>query len=372
MFENLNIPSELIPSDPRFGSGPSLIPTQFVDRLRETGPNLLGTSHRKPPVKNLVKGIKDGLREYFNVPDNYTIAVGNGGATFLWDMISLGMVRKRAYHFTAGEFGEKWFKASQLVPWIETDRQSVDYGQGVTPKNIPDRDLIACTLNETSTGVQIDSLPDVGSDTLLCVDATSGAGQCPCDVSKTDIFYFSPQKVFASEGGFFVAILSPKALKRANEINEDPSRYIPAIMNWKTCLDNSSKDQTYNSPSISTLFFLNEQMKQLNKIGYEGVIEQSRKKADLVYGWAKEKKYLSPFVKESRYQSYSVATIDVDDKIDVNALAKKLGDDKIVYGIEAYRKLGRNQLRIALFQNILFEDLEKLTKLLSRAIEPEL
>lgn len=372
MFENYKAPSELIPSDPRFGCGPSLIPVEFAQRLADTGVHLLGTSHRKQPVRDLVKGIQEGLREYFKVPEDYTIAVGNGGATFLFDMIALGIVEKKATHFTCGEFSQKWFKSSKLVPWIETEEVAVDFGKGITPKNVEGSDLIACTLNETSTGVQLDSIPEMDENTILAVDATSGGGQCPIEVSKTDMYFFSPQKVFASEGGFFVCIMSPKARKRAEKLNEDKSRYVPGIMNWKVCLDNSDKNQTYNTPSISTLFFLNEQVKLMNKDGYASIQEQARKKADLVYGWAEEKPYLSCFIEEPQYRSVAVATIDVDDKIDVGALLKNLEKEKIVYGIDAYRKLGRNQFRIGLFHNIKYEDLEKLTKLLSNAIESEL
>jgi phosphoserine aminotransferase len=369
MFENYSAPSELIPSDPRFGCGPSLIPVEFVQRLADTGVHLLGTSHRKQPVKNLVKEMQDGLRKYFNIPSDFTIAVGNGGATFLFDMIALGIVEKKVTHFTCGEFSEKWYKSSKAVPWIEAEQVSVDFGKGITPTNVPGSDLIACTLNETSTGVQLDSIPEVDANTILAVDATSGGGQCPIDVSKVDMYFFSPQKVFASEGGLFVCIMSPKARARAEKIAGDKSRYIPPIMDWLVCLDNSDKNQTYNTPAIATLFFLNEQVKLMNTVGYAKVQEQSQKKADLLYGWADEKPYLSCYIQEPQYRSIAVATIDVDDKVDVDGLLKKLEGDKIVYGIDAYRKLGRNQFRIGLFHNIKIEDLEKLTKLLSNAIE---
>ncbi len=372
MFENYQIPKELIPSDPRFGSGPSLIPVEFIDRLRETGVHLLGTSHRKPAVKNVVKEVQEGLRKYFQLPDDYSIVLGNGGATFLFDSIALGMVEKKSAHFTCGEFSTKWYKSHANVPWIEAENIAVEFGQGITPENRDDADMICCTLNETSTGVIIDSLPQVDENTILAVDATSGGGQVECDLSKVDLFFFGPQKVFASEGGLWVAIMSPKARARALKIAGDKSRYVPDIMNWKTAIDNSDKNQTYNTPSITTFFFLNEQVKLMNKSGYQGVIDEGKRRAELLYGWANEKPYLSPYIKEERYRSTAVATIDVDDKVDTSALIKKLADEKAVYNIEAYRKLGRNQFRIALFYNIAFEDLEKLTRLLSHAIESEL
>lgn len=369
MFDQLEIPKELIPSDPRFGCGPSLIPVSFLNDLAASGTELMGTSHRKKPIKNLVKSIQEGLSQYFSLPSDYSVVVGNGGATFLFDAIGLGMVEKKATHFTCGEFSEKWFKSSKLIPWIEAENVAVEFGKGITPEDREDADMICCTLNETSTGVQLDSLPTVGGNRILAVDATSGAGQVPCDVSKTDLFFFSPQKVFASEGGFYVAIMSPKARERALKMAEDKSRYIPEIMSWKHAIENSDKNQTYNTPSVSTLFFLNEQVKLMNKIGYGQVQEQAAQKAKLLYSWANEKDYLSPYIKEEKYRSTAVATIDVDDSIDTESLLARLENQKIVYGIDAYRKLGRNQFRISLFHNISYADLEKLTKLLSYAIE---
>lgn len=372
MFENYTIPKELIPSDPRFGSGPSLIPVEFIDRLRETGDQYLGTSHRKPAVKNVVKEVQDGLRTYFNLPEDYSVVLGNGGATFLFDSIALGMVEKKSAHYTCGEFSSKWYKSHAKVPWIEAENISVDFGAGINPENRPDADMICCTLNETSTGVIVDTFPEVDENTILAVDATSGGGQVACDLSKVDLFFFGPQKVFASEGGLWIAIMSPKARARALKIADDSSRYVPDIMNWKTAIENSDKNQTYNTPSLTTFFFLNEQVKLMNKAGYQGVIDEGKRRADLIYGWAEEKPYLSPYIKDARFRSTAVATIDVDDKVDTAALIKKLEQAKAVYNIDAYRKLGRNQFRIALFYNIKFEDLEKLTKLLSDAIESEL
>ncbi len=375
MFENYKVPSELIPSDPRFGCGPSLISLDNVKKLYDEGTLLLGTSHRRAPVKGLVKGIQEGLRQYFQLPEDYSVCLGNGGATFLFDMIGLTLVNKKITHFTCGEFSEKWYKSSSLIPWIEAKQHSVEYGQGINGLNGDEADVIAVTLNETSTGVQLSKLPEVDGQTLLAIDATSGAGQIPCDVNKTDVFFFSPQKIFASEGGLFVAILSPKARERAllnSEKFKNEGRYIPGIMNFKTCIDNSDKNQTYNTPSISTLYFLNEQIKEMNGVGYQKIQKEAQKKASLLYNWASEKDYLSTYVGQAEFRSRSVACIDVNDHILVNDLLKKLADEKVVYGIEAYRKLGRNQFRVALFHNITYENLEKLTKLLSHAIESEL
>ncbi|MBT3584376.1 MAG: phosphoserine transaminase [Halobacteriovoraceae bacterium] len=372
MFESYNVPENLRPSDPRFGCGPSLIPTSFVASLLETGQEFLGTSHRKPAVKNVVKEVQEGLANFFQLDDDYEVVLGNGGATFLFDMIGLGAVNKKAGHFTCGEFSEKWYKSSAAIPWIEAEQFSVDYGKGIEGEDKSDCDLIAVTLNETSTGVQLAGIPKIDNETLLCVDATSGGGQCPIDVNSTDMFFLSPQKIFASEGGLFINIMSKKARERVLKIEGDKSRYVPPIMNWKTAITNSEKNQTYNTPALATLFFLNEQVKLMNKEGYASIQKQAREKADLIYGWAEKCEYLSPYITESSHRSVAVATIDVDDKVDVGGLLKRLADQKAVYNIDSYRKLGRNQFRIGMFHNIKREDLEKLTQILSGAIESTL
>ncbi|MBF0313125.1 MAG: phosphoserine transaminase [Oligoflexia bacterium] len=371
MFENFKIPNELRPADPRFGCGPSLVPMEYVKKLYETGNHLLGTSHRKAPIKNLVKEVQDGLRKYFRVPADYAIVLGNGGATLLFDMIALGMVEKKAAHFTCGEFSEKWFKSSEMVPWIEAQQITVAFGEGIEAKDIADADTICMTLNETSTGVQLPSIPSVHTGALVVVDATSGAGQVPCDVSKVDCFFFSPQKVFASEGGLWIAILSPKAVDRVNKIADDKKRYIPEIMSWKQAISNGSQNQTYNTPSISTIYFLNEQVKCMNELGYDRVIEEAKRKANLLYSWGESKPYLSVYVKEQKFRSIAVACINVDEKYGVDPLIKIFEKEKVAYGIDGYRRLGKNQFRISLFHNVKYEDLERLTKLISMAIEAE-
>ena len=368
-FENYCPPSELIPSDPRFGSGPSLVPCEFINELQETGAHLLGTSHRKKAVKDLIKSIQKNLMDYFNLPHDFLVALGNGGATFLFDAIGLGLVQEKSEHFICGEFSQKWWKAHENIPWIQAQAHSAPQGSAPQIELCGNGDLICCTLNETSTGVALPQLPCPGEQALLCVDATSGGGQVACDVSLVDVFFFSPQKVFASEGGLFVAILSPKAQKRIHQFGESSSRYLPHIMNWKTHIENAQKHQTYTTPSISTLFLLERQVQRLMERGYRGVVEEGQKRAKLIYDWAESKDYLQPYIQEKKFRSCTVATIDVDEKVDVDGLLKRLYEQRWVYGIEPYRKLGRNQFRIALFYNIRFEDLEKLTKLLSHAIE---
>jgi len=369
MFENYKVPKELMPSDPRFGVGPSLIPVEYIENLAKTGTELLGTSHRKPAVKNLVKEVQEGIAKYFNIPEGYEVVLGNGGATFLFDMIGLGLVEKSSVHFVTGEFSSKWQKSHAKIPGVEAKLEDAGIGNGINPKVVDGHDMICATLNETSTGVIITELPDVrDKDVLVAVDGTSGAGQVPLNLELCDVFFFSPQKIFASEGGFWVSIMSPKAIKRAEKIAQT-DRYIPEIMSWKLAIDNSRKNQTYNTPSISTIFFLNEQVKAMNELGYDKVIELANKKAKLVYDWAQSKDYLEPYISDENFRSTSVATINVDEKYPVKDLLATLREQKAVYDIDSYRKLGKNQFRISLFHNVSYENLEKLTKIISQAIE---
>ena len=295
--------------------------------------------------------------------------MGNGGATFLFDALALGAVERRSAHFTCGEFSGKWFKAHEMVPWIEAEQRGVDYGRGITPEPVSGVDMICVTLNETSTGVMVDTFEKLrGGEPLVAVDATSGAGQIFCDLSLVDIFFFSLQKFFASEGGIFVAVMSPRAIERCLKLAADKKRYIPQIMSLKGAIENSRKDQTINTPSVSTFFLFNEQLKAMEKLGVRVVEKECRKKADFIYRWAEEREYLSPYVKEAKYRSTSVATIDVDECYHAADLAKRLRDLKVAYDIDSYRKLNRNQLRVSLFYNIFFEDIEKLTKIIDLAI----
>lgn len=370
MFENFKVPNELMPSDARFGVGPSLIPVEHIQSLLETKKSLLGTSHRKPAIKNLCKEIQEGLTQYFNLPDGYEVVLGNGGATFLFDMIGLGLVEKSSIHYTTGEFSTKWFKAHNKIPWISATQKSVEFGHGINPEALAGHDMICCTLNETSTGVMTTDLPKTDENTLLAIDATSGAGQIPVDFNKVDIYFFSPQKVFASEGGFFVCIMSPAALARAEKLKTRDT-YAPDIMSWDFAIDNSRKNQTYNTPAVSTLFFLNEQIKLMNKLGEKKVVAMAQEKADHIYSWAESKDYLSAYVEEPSFRSISVATINLDEKYPAGDLTKVLNAQNAVSDIDSYRKLGKNQFRISLFHNISLEDIKKLTQIISLAVEGE-
>lgn len=321
------------------------------------------------PVRNLVKELQEGIRSYFKLPADYEVVLGNGGATFCWDMMGLGMVEKSSLHFICGEFSDKWHRAHKNIPWIQTGAHKVEFGEGINAKAEPGFDFICTTLNETSTGVQISELPMVDQNTILGIDATSGAGQIKIDFKKSDIYYFSPQKVFASEGGFYVAIMSPKAIARTEEIAKNKTRFIPETMKWANAIENSRSNQTYNTPAISTIFFLNEQVKLMNTLGEDKVIELAKKKANLMYSWAEEKAYLSPFIKNKEFRSQCVATIDIDEKFNVDDLTKVLRDQNVAIDIDGYRKLGRNQLRISMFHNVSYENLEKLTRIITLAIE---
>jgi phosphoserine aminotransferase len=372
-FANFNPTENVIPTDPRFGCGPSLVPVSYLESLAKTGKHLMGTSHRKSAVKNVVKNIQDGLRQYFQLPEDYSIVLGNGGATFLFDMITLGLVEKKVLHYTCGEFSRKWFEFSAKVPWVSATEETVPVGSGIDPHMKAGFDTICCTLNETSTGVQIAAFPHQRQDdALLVVDATSGGGQVPCDIRGVDVFFFSPQKVFASDGGLFIAIMSPRARARAlaiEALHDQGERYIPGIMSWKNALENSDKNQTYNTPAIATLFFMQEQVKAMNAFGgYQAVIKAAKEKADFIYAWAKERPYLTPYVGEEKYRSIAVATIDVSDQYPIDELLGRLEKLKLVYGIDSYRKLGRNQMRIGLFHNISLDDIKKLTQLIDQAI----
>lgn len=370
MFENFVAPENLRPTDPRFGCGPSLIPVEHLQNLATSGMSFMGTSHRKDAVRKVVKEIQDGLRGYFNLPAGYEVLLGNGGATFHWDMIGLGMVEKSSLHFVCGEFSEKWYKAHKLIPWISAQVEQVAYGEGINPRELDGHDMICATLNETSTGVRLTEIPQLKNPhTLMAIDATSGAGQMPLDFERVDVYYFSPQKVFASDGGLYVSILSPKAIKRAQAIAQDKTRFIPESLKWTHAIENSRNNQTYNTPALATLFLLNEQVKLMNQLGAKTVEAEAKRKADLLYSWAEQKAYLAPFVKEAKFRSQAVATIDVDDKFKVDDLTKRLRELNLAIDIDGYRKLGRNQLRIAFFHNIKFRDLEKLTSLISLAIE---
>jgi phosphoserine aminotransferase len=364
---DLRIPDDLRPRDGRFGSGPSKVRQAAVEALSEVAPDLLGTSHRRPPVKQQVGRIRQGLRDFFTLPSEYEVVLGNGGATLFWDAAGYGLVRRRSAHAVFGEFSSKFAKAVGAMPWLD-DPVVVESDFGTHPRLGPsDVDLYALTHCETSTGVAM-PVTRPATEGLVAVDATSAAGGLPVDPREFDAYYFSPQKAFASEGGLWIALLSPAALERIDEIAAT-DRYVPTMLSLPTAVDNSRKDQTYNTPSISTLFLMGEQIEWMNaQGGLAWAAKSCRAKAEHLYDWASAASWAEPFVSDPAQRSHVVCTIDLDEAVPADTISSVLRHSGVV-DTEAYRKLGRNQLRIAVFPAVDAEDVERLTASLDWLVE---
>ncbi|SDQ91802.1 phosphoserine transaminase [Actinopolyspora saharensis] len=359
----LRLPSELIPSDGRFGCGPSKVRTEQLARLADEGASVMGTSHRQKPVKSLVGRVREGLRQLFSLPEGYEVVLGVGGTTAFWDAATVGLVRERALHLTYGEFSEKFAKATQSAPFLQDSKVvSADPGDAPDPVADPSADLIAWAHNETSTGVMLPPQRPAGSENaLIAVDATSGAGGLPFNAENADVYYFAPQKSFASDGGLWLAAMSPAALERIGEIG-NTDRWIPEFLSLTTALDNSRKDQTYNTPAVATLFLLADQIEwMLEQGGLDWCVQRTGESSRRLYSWAEASEYASPFVADPVKRSQVVGTIDFADSVDAAAVAKALRANGIV-DTEPYRKLGRNQLRIGTFPAIEPDDVTKLTQ----------
>ncbi|WP_418957693.1 phosphoserine transaminase [Streptomyces tritici] len=367
----IQIPADMKPADGRFGAGPSKVRTEALDALAATGTSLLGTSHRQAPVKNLVGEVREGLRALFSLPEGYEVILGNGGSTAFWDIATHGLIENKSQHLTFGEFSSKFAKAAKLAPWLaEPTVISSDPGTHPEPRAEAGVDVYAYTHNETSTGVAAPLKRVAGADegALVLVDATSGAGGLPVDITETDVYYFAPQKSFAADGGLWLAAFSPAALERAKKIHES-GRHIPEFFSLPTAIDNSLKNQTYNTPALATLFLLNEQLKWINgQGGLDWAVARTKQSAQNLYGWAEESKYATPFVTDPAKRSQVIGTIDFADEIDAAAVAKALRANGIV-DTEPYRKLGRNQLRIAMFPAIDPADVQALTACVDYVIE---
>jgi phosphoserine aminotransferase len=353
---SLKIPPELKPSDGRFGSGPSRLRPGALERLAATGGTVMGTSHRQKPVKDLVSRVREGLRDLLSLPDRYEVVLGNGGTTAFWDAATCGLVRRRALHLAFGEFSSKFAACTRSAPFLE-DPVIVEAEPGHAPEPVahPDTDVIAWAHNETSTGVMVPvNRPQGSGDSLVLIDATSAAGGLPVDVSQADAYYFAPQKGFASDGGLWLAALSPAALARIQEVADSRSsvhspRWIPEFLSLRTAVESSLKDQTYNTPAISTLFLLVDQLDwMLEQGGLDAMVARTTASAKYLYGWAEQHPDASPFVADPAKRSLVVGTIDFDDHVDAAVLAATLRANGI-RDTEPYRKLGRNQLRIAMF-----------------------
>jgi phosphoserine aminotransferase len=365
----LRIPAELKPLDGRFGSGPSRIRPEQLDRLANgPGASLMGTSHRQQPVKQLVGRVRSGLRDLFGLPDGYEVVLGNGGTTAFWDAATCCLVRERALHLSYGEFSAKFAACTRNAPFLEDPIiVHADAGDAPEPTTDPSADVIAWAQNETSTGVMV-QVTRPGAEPLVLIDATSGAGGLPVDVTEVDAYYFAPQKGFASDGGLWLAVLSPNALDRIEELAGAP-RWRPDFLNLSIALENSVKDQTYNTPAIATLFLLAEQLDwMLARGGLDGMVDRTTESSAHLYDWADRHELATPFVKDAAKRSLVVGTIDFDERIDAKALAATLRANGIV-DVEPYRKLGRNQLRVAMFPATDPSEVEALTGCIDWVLE---
>lgn len=359
---HLDIPAALKPADGRFGCGPSKVRPEQLAALAGPGAALMGTSHRQPPVRGLVGRVRAGLRELFALPDDYEVALGNGGTTAFWDAAALGLVRRRALHLTYGEFSEKFAKVTGGAPFLDDPViVSAAPGDAPTPTSDPGVDVLAWAHNETSTGTMVPvQRPHQAGDALVLIDATSGAGGLPVDVTQADAYYFAPQKSFAGDGGLWLALLSPAARERVAELAAS-ERWIPASLSLATALENSTQDQTYNTPAIATLFLLADQVEwMLDHGGLTWCVERTRASSGHLYAWAERVPYATPFVSDPAKRSLVVGTIDFEAGVDAAALAATLRANGIV-DVESYRKLGRNQLRVGLFPAIEPDDVVALT-----------
>ncbi|KIF75002.1 phosphoserine aminotransferase [Streptomyces sp. 150FB] len=368
---DIQIPLDIKPADGRFGAGPSKVRTEAVDALAATGTSLLGTSHRQAPVKNLVGAVRDGVRDLFQLPEGYEVILGNGGSTAFWDVATHGLIENKSQHLTFGEFSSKFAKAAKLAPWLADPTViSADPGSHPDPVAESGVDVYALTHNETSTGVAAPVKRVAGADegSLVVVDATSGAGGLPVDIAETDVYYFAPQKSFASDGGLWVAVFSPTALERAARVHAS-GRHVPEFFSLPTAIDNSVKNQTYNTPALATLFLLNEQLTWFNSQGgLDWAVQRTATSSGTLYGWAEASKHATPFVTDPAKRSQVIGTIDFSDEIDAAAVAKVLRANGIV-DTEPYRKLGRNQLRVAMFPAVDPADIEALTACVDYVID---
>ena len=368
--QTMTIPPALLPRDGRFGCGPSKVRAAQVEALAGLGSSLLGTSHRQAPVKDVVGAIRSGLSDFFGLPKGYEIVLGNGGATAFWDIAAFGLVRERAQHLTFGEFSSKFASVTTKAPFLSPPTVVTAVpGSRAKAYAEPGVDAYAWPHNETSTGVMAEVERVAGADdgALVLIDATSGAGGLPVDMTQADVYYFAPQKCFASDGGLWLAAFSPAALARVDEITGS-GRWVPDFFSLPTAIDNSRKNQTYNTPAIATLVLLANQVAWLNDQG--GLAWATARTADSssrLYGWAEASPYATPFVADPAARSHVVGTIDFADSVDAATVASVLRANGVV-DIEPYRKLGRNQLRVAMFPAVEPDDISALTACIDHVV----
>ena len=365
------IPADLLPADGRFGCGPSKVRPEQVDEIVAAQRTVLGTSHRQPPVKNLVGSVRSGLTTLFGLPDGWEIVLGNGGSTVFWDVATFGLIEQRSQHLVFGEFSSKFAEASAAAPHLgEPTIIRSDTGTHHDAVAEDGIDVYALTHNETSTGVAMDLRRPAGTtadSALVAVDATSAAGGLTWDPAEVDVYYFAPQKSFASDGGLWLAACSPAALDRIESIGAG-DRWRPASLDLKIALDNSRLNQTYNTPALATLLLLDAQIRWMNDNGgMPFAAGRSAESAATLYGWAEASSFATPFVADPAKRSNVVGTVDLDDSIDATAVNKALRANGIV-DTDSYRKLGRNQLRIGMFPAVDPADVDALTRCIDHVV----
>jgi phosphoserine aminotransferase len=370
-LDTLTVPDSILPRDGRFGAGPSRVRPEQMDALRASGLVPMGTSHRQAPVKDLVRRVRDGLSSFFSLPDGYEVVLGNGGSTAFWDMATFGLVEHRAEHLVLGEFSSKFAKETAAAPFLASPR-IVEAPVGSAPVPVADDevDVYAWPQNETSTGVMLPVRRPEGAreDQLVLVDATSAAGGIATDMSQADAYYFAPQKNFASDGGLWLAVLSPAAIERASSVSAT-DRWIPEFLSLIAAIDNSRKNQTLNTPAIATLVLLAEQIDWMNaQGGLAWADARTRATSGLLQQWAERRPEVTPFVTDPEARSQVVTTLDLDSSIDATAVTGFLRAHGIL-DVEPYRKLGRNQLRIATFPAVPESDVEALLAVLDLVLD---
>lgn len=355
------IPAQLLPADGRFGSGPSKIRPEALAALAGRGASLMGTSHRQKPVKSLVAELQDGLRTLYSLPDDYQVVFGNGGSTYFWDVASFSLVDDVASFGVFGEFSSKFAQAVTKAPHTGTPHVTEVPAGGVTlPDAVPGADTYAWAHNETSTGAcaPVHRIAGADADALMLIDATSAAGGIEADIASVDVYYFAPQKSFASDGGLWFAFCSPAAIERAERLAS--TRWMPDSLSLAVAIKNSAAHQTLNTPALATLFLMNEQVQWvLNSGGLSWAAARSKASSDHLYAWADAHELAQPFV-APEHRSPVVGTIDFDDSVDAAALCRTLRENGIV-DVEPYRKLGRNQMRVGMFPSVETSDVQALT-----------
>jgi phosphoserine aminotransferase len=368
---DISIPADLLPADGRFGAGPSKVRPAQLDALAATGRSYLGTSHRQAPVRAVVARLRSGLSELFSLPDGYEVLLGNGGATEFWDIATFGLIERKSQHLSFGEFSSKFAAAAKAAPFLD-DPSVIKSDPGTHPDAVAEAgiDLYALTHNETSTGVMMPIRRVAGADpgALVAVDATSGAGGLAVDASEFDVYYFSPQKCFASDGGLWLALMSPAAIDRIGRIAAS-GRWVPASYDLTIALDNSRLEQTYNTPALATIHLMTTQVEWMNSQGgLTWCAERTGDSSSRLYTWAEKTAYTSPFVTDPSMRSQVVGTIDFDDSVNASTVAQVLRSNGIV-DVEPYRKLGRNQLRVAMFPAVEPADVEALTSCIDHVVD---